>query len=249
MQLSPHFKKSGKIFSGSGNRFYLTYLAPEHIPIPALCAAYDVDGVITYHAPLMRIFNADGSEASMCGNGLRCLIAFLWEEGDRRPRYTIKTKAGWHEGYYRSHDEVTVCFPLPSSMQVACISGWEFFVINTGVPHAVREAPLDWLLEVGSELVQHPVWGPEGSNITSYWFSEQTGWHTATFERGLHKISGACGTGCMAVSHVRYATEEHATPPFRWIVPSGEEVLVTIHPPTLTGFVHKKDFSPIMTPS
>jgi diaminopimelate epimerase len=43
----------------------------------------------------MRIFNADGSEAQMCGNGIRCVAKYLYESGlKRRERMTIETSAG-----------------------------------------------------------------------------------------------------------------------------------------------------------
>jgi diaminopimelate epimerase len=44
----------------------------------------------------MRMFNADGSESEMCGNGLRCLAKFVYERGlvARRPRLTAETGAG-----------------------------------------------------------------------------------------------------------------------------------------------------------
>jgi len=43
----------------------------------------------------MRIFNADGSEAQMCGNGIRCVAKYLYESGlKRNDKMTIETSAG-----------------------------------------------------------------------------------------------------------------------------------------------------------
>lgn len=43
----------------------------------------------------MRIFNADGSEAQMCGNGIRCVAKYLYERGLKKSnRMTIETAAG-----------------------------------------------------------------------------------------------------------------------------------------------------------
>ena len=43
----------------------------------------------------MRIFNADGSEAQMCGNGIRCLAKYVYESGiSRKPEITVETLAG-----------------------------------------------------------------------------------------------------------------------------------------------------------
>src|SRR5262245_9578590 len=43
----------------------------------------------------MRICNADGSEAQMCGNGIRCLAKYVYESGiSRKPELTVETLAG-----------------------------------------------------------------------------------------------------------------------------------------------------------
>ena len=44
----------------------------------------------------MRIFNADGSEAQMCGNGLRCVAKYAYEHGlvSKKERMSIETRAG-----------------------------------------------------------------------------------------------------------------------------------------------------------
>jgi diaminopimelate epimerase len=43
----------------------------------------------------MRIFNADGSEAQMCGNGIRCLAKYVYESGiSRKSRIAVETLAG-----------------------------------------------------------------------------------------------------------------------------------------------------------
>src|SRR5438874_13098760 len=43
----------------------------------------------------MRMFNADGSESEMCGNGLRCVAKFVYDHGiARKPRLAIETGRG-----------------------------------------------------------------------------------------------------------------------------------------------------------
>ena len=59
------------------------------------------DGIICICAPVtpgadgrMRIFNADGSEAQMCGNGVRCVAEWLYTHGVEKPVLTIDTNSG-----------------------------------------------------------------------------------------------------------------------------------------------------------
>src|SRR4051812_43482290 len=43
----------------------------------------------------MRMFNADGSEAEMCGNGVRCVAKFVYDHGlARKPKLTVETGRG-----------------------------------------------------------------------------------------------------------------------------------------------------------
>ena len=63
------------------------------------------DGIICICAPVtpgadgrMRIFNADGSEAQMCGNGVRCVAEWLYTHGVAKPRLAIDTGAGTMAG-------------------------------------------------------------------------------------------------------------------------------------------------------
>src|SRR5205085_3401966 len=43
----------------------------------------------------MRMFNADGSEAEMCGNGLRCVAKYVYDHGlVRKPTLTVETGRG-----------------------------------------------------------------------------------------------------------------------------------------------------------
>jgi diaminopimelate epimerase len=66
-----------------------------------LCARHigvGADGVILYtlsdDGVSMRLLNADGSEAEISGNGLRCLAAYVAAKGWRPPRHVVRTAAG-----------------------------------------------------------------------------------------------------------------------------------------------------------
>lgn len=42
----------------------------------------------------MRLFQPDGSEAEMCGNGIRCLAKYAWETGYVGQSFDVETLAG-----------------------------------------------------------------------------------------------------------------------------------------------------------
>jgi len=202
----------------------ITQSDPAHFPVVSLCLQHELDGVIFYHDRTMRIFNDDGSEAEMCGNGLRCLIAYLWDNGEREETYTIHTKGGTYHGSY-DKGEVTITFPKPSSTFKKKIGDSLFDVVDTGVPHAIMQGEMSAL---GPLVVE------AGYNLTTYQLMGDY-LKVATFERGLNRISPACGTGCMAVAYL--LGKERVT----LEVPSGERLIATTDPLTLTGKVEKKE--------
>jgi len=61
----------------------------------------------------MRIFNADGSEVEMCGNGMRCLAGYIWDRGlSEKDLLSIETMAGVIKPF-KSGDMVTVDMGAP----------------------------------------------------------------------------------------------------------------------------------------
>ena len=63
----------------------------------------------------MIIFNSDGSEAQMCGNGIRCLVEYLHVNdsmNNKNIEYKIETKAGLKIAKY-INDEITVKMGVP----------------------------------------------------------------------------------------------------------------------------------------
>ena len=101
-------------YQGAGNDFVIVDLravtdaereaAQDPAVVRALCDrqfGIGGDGVLALLAPRtpdadarMRVLNADGSEAEMCGNGIRCVVKHLYDTGLVKPRIAIDTGAG-----------------------------------------------------------------------------------------------------------------------------------------------------------
>jgi diaminopimelate epimerase len=148
----------------------------------------------------MRIINADGSEAEMCGNGMRCAIRYLSEcgEGDR---FRIETLAGIvgaevvekGETYEIRLELGTPVFePRPLTQKNAA------FVL-VGNPHVVLfERSLDAidLVSVAEELQGSPAF-PEGTNVHVAVPLDRGRIDVRHWERGVG-LTYACGTGSVA---------------------------------------------------
>ena len=166
-------------------------------------------------AALMRIFNADGSEAAMCGNGIRCVAWYLAgrSASDRRAAsgdgLRIDTRAGVLRARVRGR-RAAIDMPVPSRIRVGLslvVGGrrLEAGAINTGVPHVVVPvASLDRLNveELGRQLRHHPEFQPQGTNVDFIATDTRRPGRVRirTYERGVEGETLACGTGATAAA-------------------------------------------------
>lgn len=156
----------------------------------------------------MRIFNADGSEAMMCGNGIRCVGRYVYDRG-----YTDKTelRIETRSGIRRLWLQVTDGQATRVTVDMGCaVSGAEMTLrigeqdvictpVSVGNPHAViftdaiATAPV---MTLGPEIAGHSAF-PGGVNVE---FVQPIDAHTLrmrVWERGSG-LTMACGTGACA---------------------------------------------------
>lgn len=151
-----------------------------------------------------RFFNADGSEAEMCGNGARCVARFAYMHGIAAARMRFSTLAGIIEASVED-SQVTIQLTPPSGLvldQRVQVGSREYTVhcINTGVPHAVvfvDDLAHTDVRGLGFTLRHHADFGPSGTNVTFAALTD-AGVRIRTYERGVEDETLACGTGAVA---------------------------------------------------
>jgi diaminopimelate epimerase len=184
------------------------------------------DGVILALPPesggdlRMRIFNADGSEAEMCGNGIRCLARFLADRDGDGPgrRWTVETAAGVIRPQLEADGQVRVDmgppFLAPETVPTTLPTGpaglpqgeleaggqrWSVAAAGMGNPHVVvpvaEVAALD-LEAIGADLERHPAF-PARTNVHLVQVLEPGHLRLRVWERGAG-VTLACGTGACA---------------------------------------------------
>lgn len=235
--------------SGTGNDFILIdnrdELFPEGIKSKlarSLCErrlGVGADGLILLERPSlrgcdirMRIFNPDGSEAEMCGNGSRCLASFAYESGAARQKMTIQTLAG------PVRAEVTdgyVEVELTPPGEIATVGELELegarpevFFVNTGVPHAVtfvQDLEAIDVRRLGRAIRFHKAFAPAGTNADFVAISGQNSIAIRTYERGVEDETLACGTGAAASALVA-AWRQGWSGPVQVNVRSGEKLTI-----------------------
>lgn len=157
---------------------------------------------------LMKMFNADGSEGEMCGNGIRCVGKFVYDKGlTDKPTLTVETLAGIKTLELHisdgSVDSVTVDMgkPVPQEVRTLQIMGrpYEVRPVSMGNPHAVTFLSgvdqLD-LTVLGPCFEHHPIF-PNRTNTEFVEVLDQDRLSMRVWERGSGETL-ACGTGACA---------------------------------------------------
>jgi diaminopimelate epimerase len=171
----------------------------------------------------MRMFNADGSEAEMCGNAIRCVAKYVYDRGyTRRETLRIRTGRGiltlaltvaggvlqsarvdMGEPILNGPDiPVTVARNPVMGVPVTLTSGrsYEFTAVSMGNPHAVIFVPAitdEQVLRDGPELEVHPLF-PKRINVEFVQVLSRREVRMRVWERGAGETL-ACGTGASAV--------------------------------------------------
>ncbi len=152
-----------------------------------------------------RFFNADGSEAEMCGNGGRCAARFAWLKGITGPSLTFETIAGILSAQVngkRVKLEMTKPFGLRLD-ETILIEGKKQTLssINTGVPHVViflEDFKGVDVVRAGKAIRYHPHFAPAGTNANFVRVENYSQLSIRTYERGVEDETLACGTGAVA---------------------------------------------------
>lgn len=157
----------------------------------------------------MRMFNCDGSEAEMCGNGIRCLGKFIQHLGVSQNAFSVEVNERLYPLQLEGED-VRVALGPPTQVQWSLrlpLKNQSITVdfLNTGVPHAVvvaHDVNCVDLATMGPEIRHHPTLAPNGANVTIASLGIQKEIHLRTYERGVEGETLACGTGAAAAAIV-----------------------------------------------
>lgn len=165
-----------------------------------------------------RIFNADGSEVSQCGNGARCLARFIREQGlSNKPEVKVQTQEGILRLRYLRGNSASVSLGVPrfqpqeiphqlqgnGPFYQLMVEGqaFEFLTVNVGNPHVlIRVDQVDNadVAGIGGLLTSHPAF-LQGTNVGFVAIESPRRLRLRVYERGVGETL-ACGSGACAAA-------------------------------------------------
>lgn len=169
----------------------------------------------------MRMYNADGSESEMCGNGVRCVAKYVHDHGiSKKDQLQIETGRGvltlqlFVENGLAERIRVNMGTPIlksadipttlagdPPVKQTLQVAGRDLQVtcVSMGNPHCVTfvdEINDDWVLRIGPQIEKHPAF-PRRVNAEFIQVLSPREFNMRVWERGSGETQ-ACGTGACA---------------------------------------------------
>lgn len=160
----------------------------------------------------MHYVNADGSRATMCGNGARCLARFARRVGFETSELVFDTDAGQYRAVVGEGTHVRLFVPdvtdvrsevpldrdVPDDVEA-------LFYAHAGTEHLValvRDLDAVPVQEWGAYLRRDPHLAPAGANVNFVRPGESGEIHVRTYEKGVEEETLSCGTGVVAAAVV-----------------------------------------------
>lgn len=156
-----------------------------------------------------RFFEADGSEAELCGNGIACFTHWVIDSNwVRSGELKILTPTGVVRGQNGLCKYVRVCIPDPEDIRRDMeleINGvrWKYDYAVTGVPHVITYVDDVDEVEIhhwGPGLRSHPSFAPRGANANFVQVLGEGKIAVRTWEFGVEGETLSCGTGSAAAA-------------------------------------------------
>ncbi len=171
---------------------------------------------------MMRIFNSDGTEGEMCGNGARCVARFAYERAIAGASMCFETLAGTVkatvQGRYVELDLGQVSLDPQWIDRVIELEDRVFRAVymTVGVPHLVLMASQlpdrETMVRLGRTMRNRRDLFPQGANVNFVRPAGRGEVEAVTYERGVEDLTDSCGTGGVASALAAHLLHRMASP-------------------------------------
>lgn len=174
-----------KIYEANQNRFLI---GEECMDVVKVCKEEKCDGYLQIKSHQIKVFNADGSEASLCVNGLHCFTHYLYDENKKYLIYALLM----NEELYKS--EIIQTEPFISKVEMGLPKVFRYFV-DVGNEHIVL---LSEDMKDAASISKRYDCNVNYVNVINSKCIE-----VRTYERGVG-FTKSCGSGNIASSYYCY---------------------------------------------
>ena len=150
----------------------------------------------------MKYFNSDGSPATFCGNGGRCVVAFAHHYGIAGNTCRFMAADGIHHASITVNKSQTMIVELGMQDAIIYDTANSLYYLNTGTFHVVKFVGnpdnVD-IIESGREIRFEAKYEPHGTNVNFARMLKKE-LYVRTYEKGVENETLSCGTGVTATA-------------------------------------------------
>ncbi|NVO21023.1 MAG: diaminopimelate epimerase [Bacteroidetes bacterium] len=148
----------------------------------------------------MLYFNSDGSHATFCGNGGRCIVAFARDLGIIEKQCVFKAPDGKHQAYINETTASLALVKLQMQNAILYKSSEDHIFLNTGTYHTVvfvDDPDQVDVVKEGQKIRNDAKYKPQGTNV-NFACIHGDEMYVRTYEKGVENETLSCGTGVTA---------------------------------------------------
>lgn len=163
----------------------------------------------------IEFYNCDGTQASMCGNGARCVSSYLFARMQGITTLTLALGDLRIGSTLLPNGDISIQMPVNETFEWLPMQGG--YLLNTGVPHLVMQCDTIEELQAidlitAARPLRYEVCGTFGGVNVDYYCRNENEISIRTYERGVEGETRACGTGAVAVALVAASVFNLASP-------------------------------------
>ena len=148
-------------------------------------------------------YNADGSWETLCANGSRCAIHFMYNKGLVVANPVFGAGDGEHKAKILKDGDILMSLRSPEYKSDHIVSeGISGFFVDSGARHFVCQSEImddDYVFHVGKKIRDSDLFQPRGINVNFYRQTNENCIEIKTYEKGVERVMLSCASGSAAV--------------------------------------------------
>ncbi|MAX10557.1 MAG: diaminopimelate epimerase [Candidatus Marinimicrobia bacterium] len=154
----------------------------------------------------MDYYNNDGTWETMCANGARCAVLYMYRKGHiKNKKMKFEAGDGLHLAEIENSNTVKLQMSIPKycsdKIELLGVSG---FHVDSGATHFVIDYPKidnQKVKDLGSQIRYHEKFGERGINVDFYDILDSHTIYVKTYEKGIEDLMMSCGSGSVACAY------------------------------------------------
>jgi len=152
---------------------------------------------------MLDYFNSDGSWETLCANGSRCAVSFMYQCGYIKNKTIFLAGDGPHSAEIINNGAISMQMKTPKyQSELLSLEGCDGYFIDSGARHFVSESEdLDdsFVFVKGQKIRNSEIFQPRGINVNFYKLADKHTVDIKTYEKGVEGVMLSCASGSTAV--------------------------------------------------